>query len=137
MSKSITMEDLNAYLDEALSDEASSRVEKALRDTPPLRRALSRLIAERERGEHSLGAIWRRHRLTCPTREDLGNLLLGVLDPEFADYIKFHLQSISCGYCQANLMDLQERQKETKAKVQERRQKMFASSAGFLPKRKK
>jgi len=137
MSKSITIEDLHAYLDEALADEASSRVEKALRDTPALRRALSRLIAERERGEQSLGAIWRRHRLTCPSREDLGNLLLGVLDPDFAEYIKFHLQSISCGYCQANLMDLQERQKETKAKVQERRQKMFASSAGFLPKRKK
>jgi hypothetical protein len=131
------MEDLHAYLDEALSEEASSRVEKALRDAPPLRRALSRLIAERERGEHSLGAIWRRHRLTCPTREDLGNLLLGVLDLEFAEYIKFHLQSISCGYCHANLMDLQERQKEAKGRVQERRQKMFASSAGFLPKRKK
>lgn len=137
MSKTITKEDLHAYLDEALSEEASSRVEKALRDTAPLRHALSRLIAERDRGEHSLGAIWRRQRLTCPSREDLGNLLLGVLDPEYADYIQFHLQSIACGYCQANLTDLQERQKETKGKVQERRQKMFASSAGFLPKRKK
>ena len=137
MAKNITMEDLHGYLDEALSDEASSWVEKALRDTPQLRKALARLVAERDRGEHSLGAIWRRHRLTCPSREDLGNLLLGVLDSEFADYIQFHLQSISCGYCQANLMDLQERQKETKGKVQERRQKMFASSAGFLPKRKK
>jgi hypothetical protein len=135
MAQSITLEDLHGYLDEALSEDASNRVEKALRETPQLRHALSRLIDERERGEHSLGAIWRRHRLTCPTREDLGNLLLGVLDPAFADYIQFHLASISCGYCQANLNDLQERQKESKGQVQQRRQKMFASSAGFLPKK--
>ncbi len=137
MSKKITMEDLHGYLDEALSEEASSRVEQSLRDSPQLRHALSRLIDERDRGEHSIGAIWRRQRLTCPSREDLGNMLLGVLDDAYVDYIQFHIKSISCGYCQANLQDLQERHKEAKGHIQERRQKMFASSAGFLPKRKK
>jgi len=135
MAPTITLEDLHGYLDEALSDEASSRVENALRTSPQLRAALARLIEERDRGEHSIGAIWRRHRLTCPSREDLGNLLLGVLDEEYKDYIGFHIQTIGCGYCQSNLVDLQERQKEAKGHVQQRRQKMFASSAGYLPKR--
>jgi hypothetical protein len=136
MSKSITMEELSSYLDEALNDDASSRVEKALRESAQLRLALARLIEERDRGEHSIGAIWRRQRITCPSREELGNLLLGVLEEDFADYVRFHVETIGCAYCQANLADLQERQKENKGQVQQRRQKMFASSAGYLPKRK-
>jgi hypothetical protein len=137
MAKQITLEDLHGYLDEALSDDASARVESALRSSPQLRAALSRLIEDRDRGEHSMGAVWRRHRMTCPTREDLGNLLLGVVDDDYKDYIEFHLKTIACGYCQANLMDLQERQKETKGQIAQRRQKMFASSAGYLPNRKR
>jgi hypothetical protein len=137
MAMPITLEDLHGYLDEALSDEASARVEASLRSSAQLRAALARLIEERDRGEHSIGAVWRRFRLTCPTREDLGNLLLGVIDEDYKDYIEFHLKTIACGYCQSNLMDLQERQKETKGQVQQRRQKMFASSAGFLPNRKR
>lgn len=136
MAKSITIEDLHGYLDEALSEEMSSKVEKALRDSVPLRAALSRLMEERERGEHSLGAIWRRQRLTCPSREDLGNLVMGILDEAQTEYIHFHIKTIGCGYCQSNLIDLQERNKEAKNHTSQRRQKMFASSAGFLPKRK-
>lgn len=136
MPTKITTEDLHGYLDEALSDEKSSIVEKALRETPPLRAALARLIDERDRGEHSLGAVWRRKRLTCPSREDLGSLVMGILDDAHVEYIQFHIKTIGCGYCQSNLIDLQERSKEHKVHTTQRRQKMFASSAGFLPKRK-
>lgn len=136
MASKITLEDLHAFLDESLSEELSSRVEKALRESAQLRAALARLMEDRDRGEHSLGAVWRRQRITCPTREDLGNLVMGILDPAYAEYIQFHIKTIGCGYCQSNLIDLQERSKEHKAYTKERRQKMFASSAGFLPKRK-
>src|ERR1700693_3764691 len=112
MSKAITMEDLHAYVDEDLSEEAPPRAENALRDTPQLRKALARLIAERDRGEHSLGAIWRRQRLSCPSREQLGSYLLQVLDPDLQDYVAFHLQTVACPYCLANLADLQTLQKE-------------------------
>lgn len=136
MTAKITQEDLHGYLDEALSEEKSAQVEKALRETPQLRAALARLIDERDRGEHSLGAVWRRQRLTCPSREDLGNLVMGILEETQAEYIQFHIKTIGCGYCQSNLIDLQERSKEHKVHTTQRRQKMFASSAGFLPKRK-
>ena len=136
MNTKITLEDLQAYLDEALSEEMSSRVEKALRESPQLRAALARLMEDRDRGEHSLGAVWRRQRLTCPSREELGNLVMGILEESYADYIQFHIKTIGCGYCQSNLIDLQDRSKEHKAHTTLRRQKMFASSAGFLPKRK-
>jgi hypothetical protein len=135
-SLNITIEELHGFLDEALSEEMSSKVEKALRESAPLRAALTRLMDDRERGEHSIGAIWRRQRLTCPSREDLGNLVMGILEEGHAEYIQFHIKTIGCGYCQSNLVDLQERSKEHKAYSQQRRQKMFASSAGLLPKRK-
>jgi hypothetical protein len=136
MAQTITIEDLHGYLDEALSEESSSRVEKALRESPPLRAALSRLVDERERGEHSLGAIWRRQRITCPSREELGNMVMGLLDDGHVEYIQFHIKTIGCGFCQSNLNDLMERSKEMKSLTTTRRQKMFASSAGYLPKRK-
>src|SRR5262245_12332639 len=126
----ITREQLNAYLDDALSDTETARVEQALRESEALQRQLRVLMQERDRGEHSLGAIWRRQRLTCPTREQLGSYLLGALDEGFQDYIKFHLTTVACAYCSANLADLQALQKEPPPKARERRRRIFTSSAG-------
>lgn len=128
----ITRETLNGFLDDALGDEETALVEKALRDSDGLRRLLKALIQERERGEHSLGAIWRRERLSCPSREELGSFLLKVLDDNLQDYVNFHIQTIGCPYCQANLADLQSLQKESAPKAQARRKRLFESSAGYL-----
>ena len=68
----ITREVLNAYLDDALTEGETAHVEQALRTSEPLRRTLRGIIQERDRGEHSVGAIWRRQRLSCPPREQLG-----------------------------------------------------------------
>src|SRR5947207_15894837 len=104
-----TREQLAAYLDDALSDGETAQVEQALRQSDPLRRQLRGLMAERDRGEHSIGAIWRRERLSCPSREQLGNYLLQVLDGDQQDYIHFHLQTIGAAFCLANLADFQAR----------------------------
>jgi Putative zinc-finger len=128
----ITREQLHAYLDDALTDAETARVEQALRDSEPLRRALGQAMQERDRGEHSLGAVWRRERLTCPTREQLGSYLLQVLDEGMQDYIDFHLHTVGCPYCVANLTDLQSLQKEPPPRAKERRRRYFESSAGYL-----
>ena len=128
----ITREQLHAYLDDALSDAETARVEQALRDSEPLRKALRQAMQERDRGEHSLGAVWRRERLTCPSREQLGTYLLGVLDDPVQDYVAFHLKTIGCPFCQANLADLEARQQEPAPKAKERRRRYFQSSAGYL-----
>ena len=132
--RDITLEELHAYLDDALSEEEAARVESALRQSASLRQILHRLMQERDKGEHSLGAIWRRERITCIRREELGSYLLGVLDEGQADYIKFHLETIGCSWCRANLHDLQSRRKEAPKHVEERRLKLFTSSAGYLRK---
>jgi hypothetical protein len=125
--------ELCAFLDEALPPARSAQLEHELRTDLELR---ARLIEVRGRdtvGLHTIGAIWRRHRLSCPSRESLGQYLLGTLDDEATDYIRFHLDSIGCRYCQANLADLQEAQSAT-PQQSTRRQRYFQTSAGYLRK---
>jgi hypothetical protein len=124
--------DLEAYLDEALPPEEMARIEKATRDDKGLVRQLASIHARRNAGMHSLGEIWRQHRLSCPSREELGSYLLGTLTEEHAEYLTFHLQVVGCRYCQANLADLQSQQADTEPATRRRRSKYFQSSAGYL-----
>ncbi len=139
MSDFISREMLAGYLEDALSDAETARIEQALRDSDPLRQQLKQLISERDRGEHSVGAIWRRHRLSCTPREQLGSFLLGVLEDDAQDYIEFHLKTIGCAFCLANLADLQTQQQQDDGQAKKRRKKFFQSSAGLLqpPEKKK
>ena len=129
----ITDAELDGFLDEALPPERMTAIEAALRDDAALAKRLSAAVGRRDAGVHSLCAVWRRHRLSCPTREQLGSHLLGVLDEGLEDYIKFHLEVVSCRYCQASLDDLREQHAAKAVEEGERRRKRyFQSSAGYL-----
>jgi len=132
MSETFSESDLEAYLDEELSTEQMARMEASLRKDKTLARRLSAINSRRDAGIHSLGEIWRRHRLSCPTREDLGSFLLGAIPQPAHDYVKFHLDIVGCRYCQANLADLENQQAENTAHAETRRRKYFQSSAGYL-----
>lgn len=108
----ITREVLRDYLNDALPDAELAAVERALRESATLRALLKEVLDQEDRGEHTVGAIWRRERVSCPTRDQLGGYLLGAGDPELMDYIHFHLDEIGCPYCQANLDDLRKLQGE-------------------------
>ena len=108
----ITRQMLRDYLHDALPEPEMAAVEKALRGSPALRTALDEIREEDDRGEHTVGAIWRRERVSCPTRDQLGGFLLGAGDPDLLDYVQFHLDTIGCPYCQANLDDLKKLQGE-------------------------
>ncbi len=127
--------ELEAYLDEALPADEMVRIEAALRASRELAARLAAINARRDAGLHSLGDIWRRHRITCPERTELGSFLLGVLEPAHAAYVRFHLEVIGCRLCQANLADLQQQQAAT-AGAAGRRRRYVKSSAGLLPKKK-
>jgi anti-sigma factor RsiW len=127
--------ELEAYLDEGLSAAHMAHVEQALRDDAALRARLADILARRDAGVHSLGAIWRRHRLSCPTRDQLGSYLLGAMDPAESDYVEFHLQVIGCRYCQSNLEDLKAHQQAEDRQAVARRRRYFQSSAGLLRKK--
>jgi anti-sigma factor RsiW len=127
---------LEAYLDEALPAEQLADVERQLRQQPELLARLSAIHARREAGLHSLGAIWRRHRLTCPARAQWGSYVLGILPAEEAAFMEFHLRETGCRWCEANLADLQRQQAESGESVVRRRTRYFETSAGYLTKRK-
>ena len=124
--------DLEAYLDEALPAEDMARIEDLLRRNPALLEELTAINARRDAGVHSLGEIWRRHRLSCPPREQLGAMLLGTLPRAQSQYVRFHIDTVGCRLCKANLADLENQQAEAAEAAQTRRRKYFQSSAGFL-----
>lgn len=133
---SFTDAELIAFIDEALPAERSSELESLLRERSDLRERLVDVRGRDTAGLHSVGAIWRRARLSCPSREDLGSYLMKALQQDHASYIEFHLSDIGCRYCNANLADLQSAadaiSSPAKNEASIRRRKFFQTSAGHL-----
>lgn len=127
-----TAAELEAYLDEALSPAEMAAIEVAIRDRPELLRELAEIHLRRDAGVHSLGEMWRRHRVSCPTREQLGSYLLGALPEDDHRYLVFHLERVGCRFCRANLADLENKRRESAESSATRRRRYFQSSAGYL-----
>ncbi|HBV63225.1 MAG TPA: hypothetical protein DEF45_09415 [Rhodopirellula sp.] len=125
--------ELSAFFDEALSPARCAELEYELRSNTQLRQRLIEVRGRESAGLHTLGAIWRRNRLSCPDRSELGQFVLGTLEIEQMDYIQFHLQKIGCRYCQANLADMDPADK-TPEQAKTRRSRYFQTSAGYLKK---
>jgi hypothetical protein len=130
-----TDSELESFLDESLPAERMAALEDALRQDGDLQNRLTAINGRRDAGVHSLGDIWRRHRLSCPTREQLGSYLLGVLPRDHADYVKFHIETIECRYCGASIADLKSQQSIAESEVTQRRTRYFQSSIGHLRKK--
>jgi hypothetical protein len=131
MDEHVSLSDMEAFLDEALPHEQMAEIETALRSEEELQLVLVETISRRDTGVHSLGEIWRRHRASCSSREELGSYLLAILPADQQAYIDFHLKTVGCRYCQANLEDLREAATAGDDTTR-RRQRYFESSAGYL-----
>ncbi len=125
--------ELEAFLDEALPADEMARIELLLREQPALVEKLAQIHARRDSGMHSVSDIWRRHRISCPSRETWGSFLLGAVDPDMAAAMRMHLEVGGCRYCQANLADLQSQQTEAPPAAADRRRRYFDSTTGYLP----
>ena len=97
---------LLAYLDESLPIDQLTAIELALRQDVALQNRVRQLIQRESDGVHSLAAIWRRHRIACPSRETLGSFLLGGLDVKEVGYVEFHLNIVDCMFCRSSIEDL-------------------------------
>ena len=126
----VTREQLYAYLDDALDDAEAARIEKLIRGSAAIRTRLSQVREERDRGEHSLGAVWRRERLSCPTREQLSRLLARDPGRRPARLRRVSLANGRCPSCQANLDDLKEKQAESAAQAR-RRRRYLSKAPGY------
>lgn len=126
-------ETLRNYLADALPPGESARVEKALRESAELRARLEDVRAHRSEAHvHTLGAIWRRQRLTCATRQQLGSYLLDALDPDHAVYLRFHIEVVECQFCQANLADLKNKAAQATQAAASRHSRFFEGSRHLL-----
>jgi RNA polymerase sigma factor (sigma-70 family) len=79
-----------------------------------------------------LTEIWQERRLSCLKRNTIGAYLLGTLEPQWQDYVQFHLDRLGCQFCRANLEDLQEKTKDDTPSI---RQRIMQSTVGFLSRR--
>jgi 7-keto-8-aminopelargonate synthetase-like enzyme len=127
-------ETLRAYLSETLPPADMARVEKALRESAELRQLLEEVRNNRhEANWHGLGAIWKRDRLSCATRQQIGSYLLEALDEGMAEYIKFHIEVVCCPYCRANVEDLRGQIEQANMHARARQKRFYQSSRGLLP----
>ncbi len=90
--------------------------------------ALAELSA-RDVSPDLLGELWRENLFTCPKRSTLGSYALGVLEAEWAQYVRFHLDAVGCEYCRAHLADITSPERTL---TESARKEIFASSRGFL-----
>jgi hypothetical protein len=132
MAEHFSDDELLSWLDEQLPVDRLAELEQAMRDSEPLRHRMAALIRKRDQGEHSVGEIWRRNRLSCPDRETLGSWLLETLDDSLMSYIEFHLKTIGCRFCNASREELEAAHPEADSTSHQRRQRFFESSAGLL-----
>jgi RNA polymerase sigma factor (sigma-70 family) len=82
--------------------------------------------------EHLLTDIWKLHRFSCPKRSTIGAYLLGTLDRQWQNYVDFHINTLGCRFCMANLEDL--KTESTKSQNKKLRARIMESTAGFLQK---
>ncbi len=83
-----------------------------------------------EEFEHLLTDLWERYRFSCPKRNTIGAYLLGTLEPDWQQYVEFHLNTLGCRFCRANLDDLQSQSRETRQEAFQAR--IMESTIGFL-----
>ncbi len=74
--------------------------------------------------------LWEYYRFSCPKRNTIGAYMLGTLEPDWHKYIEFHLNTLGCRFCRANLDDLQSQSQETQHEAFQAR--IMESTIGFL-----
>ena len=125
-----TRGELLAYLDEILPAARSAEIEAALREDETLRDRAAALLSQRDAGQHTLGDIWRRRRLSCPGVERLGEHLLGTLPPDWQAAVELHLNAVGCRFCDAEIADLRAARVESRRDREGRTRRFFQSTVG-------
>jgi anti-sigma factor RsiW len=126
---SFTDAELLAYLDEQLPVARSAELERALRGMPALAKRLEALLAEEERTDLSLEAVWRRRRLSCPSRSTWALYVADGLGDALKRYLDFHLHTVGCRSCAANVDDLR---RGLDPEAPRRTRRVFETSIGRL-----
>ena len=82
--------------------------------------------------ESLLTDTWELGRFSCPKRSTIGAYLLGTLDGKWHQYVDFHVNTLGCRFCRANLDDMQTQ--DVESRTTRLRTRIVESTAGFLRK---
>ena len=132
MTEPFSQADLEAYLDEALPPDEMAAVEDTLRNDPEFAQKLVAIHGRRDAGVHTLGEIWRRHRLTCPSREQLTLYLDKQIPDDESTYITFHLDEVQCRLCNASFEDIKIQRQDADDQTASRHQRFVDRSSTYL-----
>jgi RNA polymerase sigma factor (sigma-70 family) len=80
--------------------------------------------------ENLLTDLWEYYRFSCPKRNTIGAYMLGTLEPDWQQFVEFHLNTLGCRFCRANLDDLQSQSRQTQQEAFQAR--IMESTVGFL-----
>lgn len=130
MTAQFTNEELLAYADERLTTARAATLEHEIRTSQELLTRLVSVIQGSDRGDATVGSMWRRGRWSCPPRAIWDAFLGDRLGDGLSQYLRFHIETIGCRICSANLSDLQAGADPTESDGRVR--KIFQSSAGGL-----
>ena len=109
-------------------------IEEAMRSDPEMGHQLVAIHGRRDAGVHTLGEIWRRHRLTCPSREKLTLYLDNKISGDEAKYIKFHLEVVHCRLCVASFEDIKISRGANDEEIESRHKRFLDRSSTYLKK---
>ena len=76
-----------------------------------------------------LTEVWEDLRPSCPKRNTIGAYLLGSLEEPWQAYVQFHIETLGCRFCQANLEDLRKKTADDAPRIRDR---ILDSTIGFL-----
>jgi len=77
--------------------------------------------------------VWESMRPSCPKRTTLGKYTLKILPPDWDEFVRFHVGTLGCTFCNANLAELQT--KHQAPEVTSQHERFFNSTIGFLNRR--
>lgn len=84
---------------------------------------------EHQISDDLLTEIWEQMRPSCPKRSTIGAWVLGSLEEPWSSYVCFHVETLGCRFCQANVEDLR---KQTADDGPRLRKRILDSTIGFL-----
>lgn len=80
-----------------------------------------------------LSQIWQEQRLSCPKPSTIGAYHQGILEPDWQDYVAFHVDRLGCHFCQAILEEMQRQDATDRDRAV--RDRILQSTIGFLSRR--
>lgn len=86
-------------------------------------------LGEGDASASLLTEVWEDQRLTCPKRSTIGRHLLGTLEEPWKGYVDFHVNTLGCTFCRANVEDLQKQTAEAPRQLYDR---VLQSTIGFF-----